>query len=202
MNMLRIATPCSADWSTMTPQDGGRHCAQCDRVVVDLTEVSPLASLEQQRAFAHLFHQGERVCLRTHVGPTGHVRLRPARRRLLTAGLAAMLAMGTVGCTGDDQHLVDRLFPVPEKNDGALDTAAVNAQHNETPTPTLPSIEHLISPQSEDREVLAIETWNDGLCPSSITLGQGHWVSDEPNEIPTPKAPIPLLEPEPPTHNG
>lgn len=33
-----VPAPCSADWNAMTPAEQGRHCAQCDKVVVDFPE--------------------------------------------------------------------------------------------------------------------------------------------------------------------
>jgi hypothetical protein len=34
---LPIATPCTADWRSMTPADGGRFCGDCKKVVRDLS---------------------------------------------------------------------------------------------------------------------------------------------------------------------
>lgn len=36
---LRIAKPCHEDWQTMTPNDIGRHCDNCQKTVVDFTEL-------------------------------------------------------------------------------------------------------------------------------------------------------------------
>jgi TonB family protein len=33
-------SPCHEDWQQMTPAPGGRHCASCDRVVVDFTRAT------------------------------------------------------------------------------------------------------------------------------------------------------------------
>lgn len=37
---LPIRTPCTADWTTMTPADGGRFCGDCKKVVRDLSRMS------------------------------------------------------------------------------------------------------------------------------------------------------------------
>ncbi|MEZ4721735.1 MAG: carboxypeptidase-like regulatory domain-containing protein [Flavobacteriales bacterium] len=34
---LSIPTPCHEDWNAMTPQDRGRHCASCAKVVTDFS---------------------------------------------------------------------------------------------------------------------------------------------------------------------
>jgi len=37
---MQIASPCSQDWAGMKPQGAGRHCAQCDRVVMDFYDLT------------------------------------------------------------------------------------------------------------------------------------------------------------------
>lgn len=34
--LLRVARPCEQDWDGMTPEDGGRHCASCQKSVHDV----------------------------------------------------------------------------------------------------------------------------------------------------------------------
>lgn len=34
---ISVPTPCHEDWNAMSPRQQGRHCAQCDHVVADLT---------------------------------------------------------------------------------------------------------------------------------------------------------------------
>ncbi len=38
--ILQIKEPCKADWQSMSPQQGGRYCVQCDKVVKDFTQMS------------------------------------------------------------------------------------------------------------------------------------------------------------------
>ncbi|WP_400079320.1 carboxypeptidase-like regulatory domain-containing protein [Winogradskyella sp. R77965] len=35
---LNIAEPCHEDWSKMTPKEKGRHCAACNKTVIDFTK--------------------------------------------------------------------------------------------------------------------------------------------------------------------
>ncbi|PJJ52826.1 carboxypeptidase-like protein [Hymenobacter chitinivorans DSM 11115] len=35
---LRISEPCAQPWALMTPQGAGRHCAACQKVVIDFTQ--------------------------------------------------------------------------------------------------------------------------------------------------------------------
>ena len=37
---LQVSQPCSQDWNTMTPQEQGRFCGSCQKVVIDFTTMS------------------------------------------------------------------------------------------------------------------------------------------------------------------
>ena len=39
-NNYSIPNPCSEDWNTMTPDDNGRFCGSCQKVVIDFTTYS------------------------------------------------------------------------------------------------------------------------------------------------------------------
>lgn len=54
---LVIKNPCSESWAGMTPQDNGRHCAKCDKVVVDLT------STDVRTAFQLVSQSEQKMCV-------------------------------------------------------------------------------------------------------------------------------------------
>lgn len=81
----------------MTPADDGRFCAHCDRVVVDLTAGPPSAAAATM-ARARL---GDAICVRARVTASRQVLLPAARRRRLTNGIAAVLALSVAGCDVD-----------------------------------------------------------------------------------------------------
>jgi hypothetical protein len=97
---LQINKPCHENWGAMTPNERGRHCASCDKTVVDLT-VMPAV---EARAFMNDLgdklrsKSGEHVCVRAHADTSGRLMKPGARRLLLTNGLAAILAMSMAGC--------------------------------------------------------------------------------------------------------
>jgi hypothetical protein len=93
-----IGTPCHEDWNRMTPQATGRHCTACDLTVIDLTSLSPQARVAALGVFRQRVGAGERVCVRGHLTRDG---LLAGSRRVLTGGMAMMLAMAVAGCTGD-----------------------------------------------------------------------------------------------------
>ncbi|MBA2481176.1 MAG: hypothetical protein H0V44_10985 [Planctomycetes bacterium] len=97
---LHIPKPCHEDWAAMHPNERGRHCASCDKTVVDVTRMG----VGQVRAFMSDLQRtlpaGAQVCVRAYADPRGRLIAPSAARRLLTNGLAAMLAMTMAGCGG------------------------------------------------------------------------------------------------------
>jgi hypothetical protein len=101
MSRLQIPNPCHESWDAMTPNHQGRHCASCDKTVVDVTAMAPAAARAYlgQEVPARI-KRGERICVRTHGDRSGRL-LRPGvTRRLLTNGLAAVLAMAMADYAG------------------------------------------------------------------------------------------------------
>lgn len=44
--MINLPTPCVQSWDNMTPVDGGRHCASCNKVIPDFTQKTEEEILE------------------------------------------------------------------------------------------------------------------------------------------------------------
>ncbi|KAA9333154.1 energy transducer TonB [Hymenobacter busanensis] len=94
---------CHEDWQQMTPSAQGRHCASCNRQVVDFTH-STAADLEQARAAA----PDGRLCGRFRAGQLAP-ESRPLRLRLrwflaalvlvMVQGLSAQQAWAQVSCS-------------------------------------------------------------------------------------------------------
>jgi hypothetical protein len=97
---VRIPSPCHEDWNRMTPNERGRHCAACDKTVVDVTRMGPRGGGEYLRRLPAELAAGAKVCVHAHADARGRL-LSPAQRRLLTNGLAAVLAVAIAGCTGN-----------------------------------------------------------------------------------------------------
>ncbi|MBC6610928.1 energy transducer TonB [Hymenobacter sp. BT507] len=85
---------CPADWHQMAPTSQGRHCAHCNREVIDFTN-STAADLEAARAAA----PGGRLCGRFRQDQLAAVpqpQLRPKLRRFLVA-LVLVCGLGLSG---------------------------------------------------------------------------------------------------------
>ncbi len=101
INSIKVASPCSVPWGSMTGDDRSRHCGQCSLTVFNIAE---LTAAETER----LIREREgRLCIRlyrradgtviTRDCPTG---LRAVRRRLArvaSAAFAAVLGLVTIG---------------------------------------------------------------------------------------------------------
>ena len=98
---MHIAKPCHEDWERMTAQDRGRHCDACDKTVIDVTAMTPGDSARYLSTLAEITATGQRVCVRAQVSKSGAIRPNWSTQRLLTNGIAAVLAMTVAGCSGD-----------------------------------------------------------------------------------------------------
>ena len=97
-NACTIGTPCHENWNCMTPNAEGRHCAACNLTVIDLTRLSPQARVTAMGTIRQRIIAGERVCVRGNLNRDGML---AGSRRVLTGGMALMLAMTIAGCTGE-----------------------------------------------------------------------------------------------------
>lgn len=46
ITQINIGEPCSEQWAQMTPEGKGKHCAKCEKTVVDFTQMSDTKMLE------------------------------------------------------------------------------------------------------------------------------------------------------------
>lgn len=100
LESISIATPCDADWDSMTPVDPAarvRHCAACDKNVYNLSEMTRRDAEALLRA-----HEG-RLCARLYRRDDGSVitadcpvGLAALRRRVVTGFTRAVAAVVAV----------------------------------------------------------------------------------------------------------
>src|SRR5262245_54731599 len=95
LDLIDVASPCSAPWEEMPGSDTVRHCAQCGQNVYNLSgmtreEAQALVQGQEGRICVRFFRRTDGTLL-TRDCPVG---LRMLRRRLLRrlAGAAALLA--------------------------------------------------------------------------------------------------------------
>ncbi len=167
---LQISTPCHEDWSRMTPNAAGRHCEQCALTVTDLTTMSaPAARAVLARAATATTH----LCVRADTDRRGRILLPGITRRLLTNGLAAVLAMAVAGC---EDHAV---------------SAANASAPTTTNTTTSTATERLILPEPP-AENAEITPENSAHVDGSTAITMGDIAPDRP----TPPVEVPVVVPE------
>jgi hypothetical protein len=96
LDNIRVATPCTADWSQMTGDDRTRHCGECRKNVYNLS------GMTREEAEALLIERNGDVCVRYFQRHDGTILLadcsvgvsRRRRRRLIAAGAATLLVSG------------------------------------------------------------------------------------------------------------
>jgi outer membrane protein OmpA-like peptidoglycan-associated protein len=102
MKALRLAKPCTEPWSSMERVANGRHCAACDKTVVDITRATAI----QAAARALVFGDGVRFCGRAWVDRDGIVQhAAPTKPRedgkRLVRSLLVAATLNQVGCAAE-----------------------------------------------------------------------------------------------------
>ena len=125
LDNIRVASPCSADWSKMTGDERTRHCGDCRKNVYNISE------LTRDEAEALIVAMEGRLCVRYFQRHDGTILLkdctvgvrRKRRRRVIVAGAAALLAGGAAIAFAkfrEDRHQVHEVMgdiaaePTPE----------------------------------------------------------------------------------------
>jgi hypothetical protein len=113
---MLIASPCNADWSTMTLSDRGRFCGECRKVVRELRQMTEaearalLASPPTEGLCVRYVHDatGEILFRRDDIVPVGKL-----LRRAAVVALAAVLPIGATACMGAAPALTGSPANVP-----------------------------------------------------------------------------------------
>jgi hypothetical protein len=106
LELIQIASPCTADWESMVGDDRARHCADCQLNVYNISEMT------RDEALAFLAQREGRTCVRmyrradgtviTRDCPVGlaAVRAKVVRMVLATVGLVVAIACTAVAAFG------------------------------------------------------------------------------------------------------
>lgn len=114
---IRVATPCMADWNKMTGDDRVRACADCNKNVYNISE------LTRDEAEALIVAKEGRLCVRYYQRKDGTILLKDCvigiaqsrKRRVIAAGAAALLAGG-----GFAAYRLTRQEPAPRMQMGEV----------------------------------------------------------------------------------
>jgi hypothetical protein len=100
---LRVAERCEVPYEEMTPRGAGRHCADCDRVVVDLSALTARQALSLFRA------SGGDLCGYVRHDGRGDPMFKPEPR--VGVAIGAMLAGALAACAPSEEPVVS-LAPI------------------------------------------------------------------------------------------
>ena len=93
---IRVASPCTADWNAMTGDERVRACAQCNKNVYNISQ------LTRDEAEALILEKEGKLCVRYFQRKDGTILLKDCtvgvaqkrKRKLIAAGAAALLGGG------------------------------------------------------------------------------------------------------------
>jgi hypothetical protein len=161
---LTLLEPCRESWDAMERRGPGRHCARCDRTVLDLTRLTERDALRALRRDP----DGGGRCVRFLATDEGDLVFRRDRRRPGAASLVAAAAIGLAACRpgsgGDGGAPTDGAAGALEApvDPGALgpmepvDGAALAALERPAPdAPTLPLVSEPGRPPSAAQRALS-----------------------------------------------
>jgi hypothetical protein len=99
LRLVRIASPCPADWNKMAGDDSVRHCAECDLNVYNFSamaerEIQDLLAQSKGRICARFYRRADGTML-TQDCPRGLRALRRRVSRIAVAVATALLGVGT-----------------------------------------------------------------------------------------------------------
>ena len=145
LDNLRVASPCTADWTKMTGDERARHCGDCKKTVYNLS------GLTRDEAEALLIEKNGDLCVRYYQRKDGTILLadcevgvkRGRRRRWIAAGAATLLA-GGAGAVG--YRALHHKEPAVEVLGGAvaMPTVTVTDVHEVVTAPVEPPVEALM----------------------------------------------------------
>lgn len=96
---LHVVRPCTMRWETLEPRGNGRYCGECDKVVVNMS------NLTEREAMA-IVENTERVCGMFLLDASGRAQHRREKTRAAgTVAAAAASAMLAAACTTPAQNV-------------------------------------------------------------------------------------------------
>jgi hypothetical protein len=127
LDNIRVAAPCSAEWSSMTGDERARHCGACDKTVFNLSGMS------RDEAEALIVEKEGDLCVRYFQRKDGTIltkdcRVGVRRRRklkVIAAGAAALVAGGALiaAFRGDDEESI--VMGTPEATEVEMGKVAI-----------------------------------------------------------------------------
>jgi hypothetical protein len=178
---IRVATPCTADWSQMTGDERVRHCAHCKKNVFNLSDMT------REQAERLIIEKNGDLCARYFQRKDGTILLadcsvgiRQKRKTNVLAASAAMLLAGTGGVAGylklSHHEPMAKLEPVVDNQPMGLVTVEPIPPPSEPPPETREVMGDVaVEPTEEVRgQVIVAEPIQGGISISHDDVEQVH----------------------------
>ncbi len=169
---ISIPKPCTENWDRMTQTDKGKHCASCNKVVIDFSKMK-----DQEIIDVMLKHHGKKVCgnfFNTQIEKP--IRYIIPQKHIKWPAIAAMLVAGIF-------HLMPLTGSAQTNTNVTLHSSSLSIErNNETPkeTKTEPGKDSLIT---YTIKIIAKEG-KTPIVDASVTIDQiGTFTSDKNGKI-------------------
>jgi hypothetical protein len=152
LDNIRVAAPCTADWSKMVGDERVRACGDCSKNVYNLS------GMTREEAEALLVEKEGRLCVRYYRRTDGTilfgdcaVGVKRRRRRRIVAGAAALLATAGVAAYAADDLMTEELGGIavePPPDESRMEMGLVAP----TPDPQIEERQEPIEPEPAGEE--------------------------------------------------
>jgi hypothetical protein len=191
LETISIATPCSADWNTMSGDERSRHCAQCNLSVHNLSamtraEAEALVAGSDGRICVRLYRRADGTVL-TQDCPVGMRSVRDSRMRRMRSMVAAATALltGAFAVEAASSSELERTGRISIQSAAPIDTTEqeqpVEPEQEESEYTAImgglmppPEMEQSVQPIELDTAETVSPTIGDALQPGdAIIVEQG-----------------------------
>lgn len=172
LDNIRVASPCTADWSQMTGDERARHCNKCDKQVFDLSEMT------RAEAEALIIEKHGKLCARYYRRADGTILTSDCRvgavaarkRKIIAVASLAMISAGVAAVVKRHNRVeldaIDSVEIAPPREATSTHVEA-NARTEAPPPKPLPppKVEEVEPPMMHTMGVIAIHHGDgfDGL---------------------------------------
>jgi len=164
LDNIRVASPCTADWSQMTGDERARHCNKCDKQVFDLSEMT------RAEAEALIIEKHGKLCARYYRRADGTILTSDCRvgaaagrkRKIIAVASLAMISAGVAAVVRRHNRVeldaIDTVEIAPAREATSTHVEA-NARTEAPPPKPLPppKVEEVEPPMMHTMGVIAID---------------------------------------------
>ena len=163
LDNIRVASPCTADWTQMTGDERARHCNKCDKQVFDLSEMT------RAEAEALIIEKHGNLCARYYRRSDGTILTSDCRvgvvaarkRKVIAVASLAMISMGVAAAVKRHNRVdidgIDNVEVAPAREVTSTHVEANAKTEAPPPKPVPPPHVEVIEPPVMTMGVIALD---------------------------------------------